>query len=180
MARTHSSSSTQTTPAAVPPRLVPPVPEPLEARIEPLRCRAVLTHHWLVRRRGGERVLEALAELLPEAPIYTLVADTAVLRDEGFTALHTADASGSPRPIRTSWLDRLPGARRHYPRLLPLLPLAARSVRLPPAELVVCSDAGAARIALATAASRVVCYCHSPMRYVWDLRETYAAGSSAA
>ncbi len=150
-------------------RVVPPTPAQLAPPVEPLRCTAVLTHHWLVRRRGGERVLEALAELLPDAPLYTLVADVAALRAEG---------SGRPalleRRIVASWLDRLPGARRHYPKLLPLMPLAARMTRLPEAELVVCSDAAIVKAMPAPPTARVVCYCHSPMRYVWDLCDTYA------
>ncbi len=136
--------------------------------IEPLRCPAVLVHHWLVRRRGGERVLEALRTLLPAAPVYTLLCDPDGLRADGFSPQQ-------PWPrIHTSWLDALPAARRHYPRLLPLMPFAAASMRLPAVDLVVCSDAAIAKAMRAHPASRVVCYCHSPMRYVWDLRETYA------
>lgn len=111
-------------------------------------------------------MLEALGELLPDAPIYTLVVDVEALRAETPSGLHT-------RRVVSSWLDRLPGARRHYPKLLPLMPLAARTTRLPAAELVVCSDAAIAKAMRADPASRVVCYCHSPMRYVWDLRDAY-------
>lgn len=126
--------------------------------IEPLRCSAVLTHHWLVRVRGGEKVLEALAELLPAAPIYTLVHDAAGI-------------AGSPlaeRAIHTSRLQWLPGAARHYPKLLPLLPWAARRMKLPPVDLVVCSDAALAKAMTPDRRSKVVCYCHSPMRYAFD------------
>ncbi len=122
---------------------------------------AVLTHHWLVRRRGGEQVLAALCELLPGAPIYTLVHDAAGV------------GQGWP-PVHTSWLQRIPGAKRHYPKLLPLMPAAARAVRLPPVDLVVCSDAAIAKAMTPDAVSEVVCYCHSPMRYAWDLAEEYA------
>lgn len=131
--------------------------------VEPLQCSAVLTHHWLVRVRGGEKVLEACAELLPDAPIYTLVCDRAGI-------------AGSPlaeRTIHTSRLQCLPGATRYYPKLLPLLPWAARRMRLPPVELVLCSDAAIAKAMRADPRSKVVCYCHSPMRYAWDLREEY-------
>src|SRR5262245_7618332 len=51
--------------------------------VEPLACSAVLTHHWLVRRRGGEKVLEAIAELLPGADVYTLVHDAAGYEGSG-------------------------------------------------------------------------------------------------
>lgn len=127
---------------------------------------AVLTHHWLVRRRGGEKVLEALAELLPGADVFTLVCDPA------------AAAEVLPgRRVFASPLGRLPGAARHYPKLLPLLPAAAWLTRLPEADLVVCSDAAIAKAMRARRRSRVVCYCHSPMRYVWEpeISRQYAA-----
>jgi glycosyltransferase involved in cell wall biosynthesis len=128
------------------------------ASAEPLRCSAVLTHHWLVRVRGGEKVLESLAELLPDAPIYTLIHDATGM-------------AGSPlarRTVHTSCLQYLPGARRHYPKLLPLLPWAARRMKLPPVDLVVCSDAALAKAMTPHPRSKVVCYCHSPMRYAFD------------
>jgi glycosyltransferase involved in cell wall biosynthesis len=130
--------------------------------VEPLRCSAVLTHHWLVRRRGGEKVLEALCELLPNRPVYTLVHDPA------------GAGTGWPE-VYTSFIQWIPGGRRHYAKLLPLLPLAARRMRLPPVDLVVCSDAAIAKAMRPDPRSKVVCYCHSPMRYVWDLAETYRA-----
>ncbi len=127
-----------------------------------LTCSAVLTHHWLVRVRGGEKVLRALAEILPGAPLYTLVYDPA------------GAGPGWP-PVRASLLNRLPGVRRHYPKLLALLALAARTIRLPEVDLVLCSDAAVAKAMRPHARSKVVCYCHSPMRYAWDeqLRREY-------
>jgi glycosyltransferase involved in cell wall biosynthesis len=111
-----------------------------------------------VRIRGGEKVLEALAELLPDAPVYTLVCDRAGL-------------GGSPlasRAIHPSWLQAFPFAARHYPRLVALMPAAARAVKLPPADLVLCSDAALAKAMTPDPRSKVVCYCHSPMRYVYE------------
>lgn len=123
-----------------------------------LEVSAVLTHHWLVRRRGGEKVLEALAALVPDAPIYTLVHDAAGL-------------AGSPllrREIHSSFLQYIPGASRHYPRLLPLLPSAATQVHLPDVDLVLCSDAAMVKAMQPRKRSTVVCYCHSPMRYAYE------------
>ena len=140
------------------------------AGVEPLTCSAALTHHWLVRRRGGEKVLEALAELLPGAAVYTLVLDRAGLGDSPLAS----------HEIHASWLQRLPGAARYYPRLLPLMPAAAARMRLPDVELVVCSDAALAKCMTAGPGSRVVCYCHSPMRYVYEeaIREQYVRSLS--
>lgn len=136
-------------------RIIPPAPALGPAAAAPLHCSAVLTHHWLVRRRGGEAVLSALCELLPDAPIHTLVHDPAGVGD------------GWPQ-VHTSFLQNIPGARRHYPKLLPLMPLAARRMRLPKVDLVVCSDAALAKAMTPHADSKVVCYCHSPMRYAWE------------
>ena len=171
------------------------------AGVEPLDCSAVLTHHWLVRRRGGERVLEALCELLPNSPVYTLVYDPDGFQDAepchpegaqrprdladpgaGAPPFQGCGTAGAPpfqgwgtdsRPVRTSFLQHIPGAKRHYPKLLPLMPLAARRMKLPPVDLVVCSDAAVAKAMTPDPRSKVVCYCHSPARYVWDLAETY-------
>lgn len=134
--------------------------------VDPLACSAVLTHHWLVRVRGGEKVLEGLAELLPESPIYTLVHDPDGLDESPLRQ----------REVRASWLRFIPGIRRHYPNFLPLMPLAARQMSLPPVDLVVCSDAGIAKAMQPHPRSKLVCYCHSPIRYVWEpvLRQEYA------
>src|SRR5262245_58669420 len=121
----------------------------------PLSCSAVLTHHWLVRPRGGEKVLEALAELFPESQIYTLVHDPAGMTDSPLTR----------RVVHTSLLQRIPGTIRHYPRWLVFLPWAARRIRLPDVDLVMCSDASVAKAMTPSPRSTVVCYCHSPMRY---------------
>jgi glycosyltransferase involved in cell wall biosynthesis len=120
-----------------------------------------LTHHWLIRRRGGEKVFEALADLVPGAPIYTLV------HAPDWAAPARSDAVDS-REIHHSPLQLIPGSIKHYPKLLPLMPLAARLTRLPTADLVLCSDASLAKAMIPAPSSRVVCYCHSPMRYVWE------------
>ncbi len=134
----------------------------------PLECRAAISHHWLVRRRGGEKVLDALRELLPAADIYTLVHEPA--------ALHGADEASLPR-VHTSLLQYLPGAKRHYPKLVALMPLAARMMKLPAVDLVVCSDAAVAKAMRVHPDTSLVCYCHSPMRYAWEpeISQQYAA-----
>jgi glycosyltransferase involved in cell wall biosynthesis len=138
----------------------------------PLACSAVLTHHWLVRMRGGEKVLAAIAELLPDAAIHTLVHDR--------SAAAIPAPSGRPMPVITSALQRLPGALRYYPHLLPLMPVAFRRMHLPAVDLVVCSDAAIAKAMTTDPRSRVVCYCHSPPRYAWEpeIRRQYAGSLS--
>lgn len=142
--------------------------------VEPLDCPAALSHHWLVRRRGGEKVLDALASLVPAAPVYTLVHDPRGFRSgpamPGPTAPDAAATilGGRRRRVITSWLQALPAVQRYYPQLLPLLPSAARALHVAPARLVICSDAAIAKAMTVDASSHLVCYCHSPMRYVWE------------
>jgi len=120
--------------------------------------RVALVHYWLVNRRGGEQVLEALCRLLPQADIFTLFCDPATLTPE--LRRHK---------ITVSFLDPL---RRMYTSLLPLMPLALESFDLRGYDLVVSSESGPAKGVIVPSATRHVCYCHTPMRYLWDL---YAA-----
>ena len=123
--------------------------------------RAALVHDWLTGMRGGEKVLEALGELLPDADLLTL--------------LHVP-GSVSPRierhRIRTSFIQRLPFAATHYRRYLPLFPMAIERFDLTPYSLVVSSSHAVAK-SVKPAAARHLCYCHSPMRYAWDQFEAY-------
>lgn len=146
---TQPAASTLADPAPAEPGPAAPAAD------EPLAASAILTHHWLVRMRGGEKVLAALSELLPGAPLYTLLHDPSAV-------------SGRWGRVHASWLQRIPGATRRYPALFPLMPLAAGSMRLPAARLVLCSDAALAKAMRPRPGSLLVCYCHSPMRYVWE------------
>jgi glycosyltransferase involved in cell wall biosynthesis len=128
------------------------------------QLRVAIVHYWLVRRRGGERVLEALAEMLPEADIFTLVLDRKSLKD-----------SLRSHRITTSFLQKLPGAVRHYPKLLPLFPLAMEQFRLDSYDLVISSESGPAKGVITPAHTCHICYCHSPMRYLWDMYHRYRA-----
>lgn len=127
--------------------------------------KVALVHYWLVGMRGGEKVLEALCELFPEADIFTLVADPAALSP----ALRA-------RRIHTSFLQRI-GGRRHYQKLLPLMPFALERFDLSAYDLVLSSEAGPAKGIIPRPDSTHICYCHSPMRYIWDLEPEYARGA---
>ncbi len=120
--------------------------------------RVALSHHWLTGMRGGEKTLQHIAELVGEAPLFCLLAVPELLSDEL-----------RERAIHTSFLDRLPGARRRYRMLLPLMPMAAGRMDLTGYDVVICSDAAVAKGMTCHADALKLCYCHSPMRYVWDL-----------
>lgn len=124
-----------------------------------MKVRAAIVHYWLLNRRGGEKVLEALCRLLPEADIFTLFLDRATLSPE--IARHR---------ITTSFLNPL---RRWYRELLPAMPMALESFDLRGYDLVVSSESGPAKGVLAPSTARHICYCHTPMRYLWDLYPAY-------
>jgi glycosyltransferase involved in cell wall biosynthesis len=117
--------------------------------------------------RGGERVVEALCELYPDADIYTHVAKPEALSD-----------TIRRHRIHETSIARLPGARRHYQKYLPLMPLALEKLDLREYDLVISSECGPAKGVITTPRTLHVCYCHSPMRYVWDMHWDYVKGVS--
>jgi len=124
--------------------------------------RVALVHDWLTGMRGGEKVLEALCALYPDAPLYTLV--------------HVR-GSVSPliesRRIVTSFVQALPGSGRLYRHYLPLFPAAVEWLNLEGFDLVISSSHCAVKSVLRPASAVHVCYCHSPMRYAWDQFDAY-------
>jgi glycosyltransferase involved in cell wall biosynthesis len=124
--------------------------------------RAVIDQDWLTGMRGGERVLESLLRLLPDADVLTLI--------------HWR-GSVSPRieqrRIRQSPVGRLPGAHRFYRHYLPAFPAAIEWFDLDDADLVVSTSHCAAKAVVPAGRAAHVCYCHSPMRYAWDQFDAY-------
>ena len=129
------------------------------------RLRVAIVHYWYVNRRGGERVVEAVARMFPNADLFFLVVDTDKL-----------PASLQNRSIRTSFLQSLPGSKRWHRQLLPLYPLALEQFDLREYDLVLSSESGPAKGVLTNAQTCHVCYCHSPMRYLWDFYHGYRNG----
>jgi glycosyltransferase involved in cell wall biosynthesis len=124
--------------------------------------RVAIVHDWLTGLRGGEKVLELLLELFPEATVATL------LHVPG-----TTSPSIESRPIVTSFLQKFPFVERHYRWYLPLFPRAIESLDLSGFDLVLSSSHCAAKGAIARGGAPHICYCHTPMRYVWDRFEDY-------
>jgi len=121
--------------------------------------RAAIVHYWLLNRRGGEKVLDALCRLLPEADLFTLFCDP-----------QTLSPDVSSHKIVASFLNPL---RRCHRSLLPLMPMALESFDLRGYDLVVSSESGPAKGVIASSSTRHICYCHTPMRYLWDLYPAY-------
>jgi glycosyltransferase involved in cell wall biosynthesis len=124
--------------------------------------RVALIHDWLTGMRGGERVLEAVCELFPQATIYTLVHVPGKVSET--IARH---------PLRTSFVQWLPRAERYYRYYLPLFPLAIEQFTLDGYDLVVSSSHCVAKSVITPSRTRHLCYCHTPMRYAWDQFEHY-------
>jgi len=124
--------------------------------------KVAIIHYWLVNMRGGERVLEALCELYPQADIYTHVLDRRAI-----------SSKLQRRRIRTTFINRLPWAIKFYQLYLPLMPLALEKLDLTGYDLVISSESGPAKGVIAAPDSLHVCYCHSPMRYLWDMHGDY-------
>jgi glycosyltransferase involved in cell wall biosynthesis len=125
--------------------------------------RTALVHDWLDTWRGGENVLGELVRSFPHATLFALVD---FLPDALREQLREKRAT-------TSFLQCLPGARRYFRALLPLFPRAIESLDVAAYELVISSSHAVAKGVRTSPSQLHVCYCHTPMRYAWDLREQY-------
>jgi glycosyltransferase involved in cell wall biosynthesis len=128
--------------------------------------KVAIVHYWLVGMRGGERVLEALCDIYPQAVIITHVAARDRLSEK--ILLHE---------IRETFIARLPMAKKHYQKYLPLMPLALEMVDMSEFDLVISSESGPAKGIIPRPDAVHICYCHSPMRYIWDHFHIYRAGA---
>jgi len=121
--------------------------------------RTAIVHYWLLDRRGGEKVLDALCRLLPDADLFTL-----------FSAPQTVSEEVRLHRLTTSFLNPM---RRWHRMLLPLMPMALESFDLRGYDLVVSSESGPAKGVIVSSSTRHICYCHTPPRYLWDLYAAY-------
>lgn len=124
--------------------------------------RVALVHDWLTGMRGGEKCLEVLCRAFPDAELYTLLHRRGAL-----------SAAIEAMTIRTSPLQFIPGVTRHYRHLLPLMPLAARAWRPKNVDLVISLSHCVAKAVIPPPGVPHVCYCFTPMRYAWQVRDAY-------
>ena len=131
--------------------------------------KTALLHYWLTNVRGGEKVLFALGEMLPDADVFTHA-----LAPEKWDQVDGKWRLGTTcHAVRESFIARLPWGRRHPQMYLPLMPAACRALRLDDYELIVSSESGPIKGIRKPSGARHVCYCHTPMRYVWDMYDEY-------
>jgi len=121
-----------------------------------------LVHDWLTGMRGGEKVIEVLGALYPDSPLHTL-----------FHFPGSVSPAIESHPIRTSFLQKAPGIRRHYRSYLPLFPAAIEEFDLSGFDVVLSSSHCVAKGVIAPPDSFHLCYCHTPMRYAWDQEHAY-------
>ena len=124
--------------------------------------KVAIIHYWLVGMRGGEKVLEGLCRLFPSADIYTHVYNPDAVSD--VIKRHK---------IRTTFIQKLPRALHWYNSYLLLMPLALEQIDLRGYDLVISSESGPAKGVITEPQALHVCYCHSPMRYLWDQYFSY-------
>ena len=122
-----------------------------------------IVHDWLTAPGGAEKVLEQILQVWPDADLYTVVdfmseADRAFLKGKA---------------VRTTFIQNLPKAKTHYRNYLPLMPIAIEQLDLSQYQLVISSSYAVAKGVITGPDTTHVCYCHSPVRYGWDLQHQY-------
>lgn len=123
--------------------------------------KTALLHYWLTNLRGGEKVFIALRELMPDAEVFT----------HSYRPFAHSGLDGVQ--VRESFVGHLPFAHRHPEWYLLLMPMASRRLDLSGYDLIVSSESGPIKGVTKRPDQRHICYCHTPMRYVWDLYDDY-------
>ena len=123
--------------------------------------KTALLHYWLTNVRGGEKVLAALGKMFPDADIFT------------HAYLPSSVSCLKSHRVHESFIVRLPLGRKHPQAYLPLMPMATRALKLDGYDLIVSSESGPIKGIRKPAGARHICYCHTPMRYLWDMHDDY-------
>jgi len=133
-----------------------------------MTLRVAIIHYWLINMRGGEKVIESLCKMFPQADIYTHVLDESAMSE-----------TIKKHNIYKTSISRLPFSKSKYQNYLPLMPGALESLDLSGYDLIISSESGPAKGVITPPGSLHICYCHSPMRYIWDQYHTYKNGAGA-
>ena len=124
--------------------------------------KVAIVHYWLDDYRGGEKVVEAFCEMFPEADIYTHIYKPEKLPE-----------TINSHKVFTTFISKLPFAKRYYRYYLLLMPLALKILNLKKYDLIISSESGPAKGIRKRKDAKHICYCHSPMRYIWDMEKGY-------
>ena len=124
--------------------------------------KVAIIHYWLVNMRGGEKVIEALLDIYPNADIFTHVYNPKMISE-----------TINKKRIFTSRINRLPFAKKLYQLYMPFMPNALMDFNLQDYDLVISSESGPAKGVVPNPNAYHICYCHTPMRYLWDMYHDY-------
>jgi glycosyltransferase involved in cell wall biosynthesis len=125
--------------------------------------KVAIVHDWLVTFAGAEKVLAELLEIWPQAELFSVVD---FLSDEDREKLKGKFA-------KTTFIQKLPKAKSHYQVYLPLMPIAIEQLDLKAFDIVISSSHAVAKGVIVGPDQLHVCYCHSPIRYAWDMQSQY-------
>ncbi|MDR0475847.1 MAG: glycosyltransferase [Treponema sp.] len=125
--------------------------------------KVAIVHYWLINMRGGEKMLEALLDMFPQADIYTHVYNS-----------NAVSKIIKSHKVVTSHINKLPFAKKLYQLYMPLMPGALLDFNLQGYDLIISSEAGPAKGVVPNPNAYHICYCHSPMRYLWDMYHEYS------
>ncbi|MGV3660586.1 MAG: glycosyltransferase family 4 protein [Prosthecobacter sp.] len=125
--------------------------------------RIAIVHDWLPVYGGAERVLEQMLQVYPEADVFSLI--------DALNAENRKFLKG--RPVKTSFVQRLPGGKKYYRHCFPIMPLAIEQFDFSGYDLVISSSYAFAKGIITGPRQLHLCYCHSPIRYAWDLQTQY-------
>jgi UDP-N-acetylmuramyl pentapeptide phosphotransferase/UDP-N-acetylglucosamine-1-phosphate transferase/glycosyltransferase involved in cell wall biosynthesis len=139
-------------------------------RAFPPNVRVAVVHDFLYTYAGAERVLEQILQVVPQADLFSLF-DFLPEGERGF--IHN-------KPVKTSFIQRMPRARQHHRMYLPLMPLAIEQLDVSDYDVVISSSYLAAKGVLTRPDQLHVCYCHSPVRFAWDMQHQYLGKSGLA
>ena len=128
-----------------------------------------IVHYWWLSTRGGEAVIKALIGLFPAADLFFHVYDEDLVNRE-IAHIHRGK-------IKTSLIAKIPFAKKYYQKYLPLMPFALEQLDLSSYDLIISSESGPAKGVITRPDALHICYCHSPMRYLWDLYPEYLRSS---
>lgn len=124
--------------------------------------KVALVHYWLVTMRGGEKVLESLCKMFPQADIYTNV----------YNPNAVSDIIKSHK-VYTTKVNKYPFAKKLYQKYMPFMPKALMDLDLTGYDLIISSESGPAKGVCPAPDAFHICYCHTPMRYLWDMYHDY-------
>ncbi|MDF2959491.1 MAG: glycosyltransferase [Paenibacillus sp.] len=121
-----------------------------------------IVHDYLNQYGGAERVLECFMDMFPDAPVYTMISDLSKMPKR----FKDAD-------IRTSFIQSIPFSKNHYKKMLSLFPIAVEQFDLREYDVILSSSSAFAKGVITNPNQVHICYCYTPMRYVWDLYHQY-------